>query len=41
MLTCRFLLQQREVKNRWSVIAEGHGLVLIKLRLDWEAMWKP
>jgi outer membrane protein assembly factor BamB len=30
-----------EVKNGWPVIAEGHGLVLIKLRLDWEAMWKP
>jgi len=30
-----------EVKNGWPVIAEGHGLVLIKLRLDWEAMWNP
>ncbi len=30
-----------EVKNGWPVIAEGHGLVLIKLRLDWEALWKP
>lgn len=30
-----------EVRNGWPVIAEGHGLVLIKLRLDWEAMWRP
>ncbi len=30
-----------EVKNGWPVIAEGHGLVLIKLRLDWGALWNP
>ncbi|WP_352427949.1 PQQ-binding-like beta-propeller repeat protein [Thermoflexus sp.] len=30
-----------EVRNGWPVIAEGHGLVLIKLRLDWQAMWNP
>ncbi|MCS7251166.1 MAG: PQQ-binding-like beta-propeller repeat protein [Thermoflexus sp.] len=30
-----------EVKNGWPVIAEGHGLVLIKLRLDWDALWNP
>ncbi|MCC6747235.1 MAG: PQQ-binding-like beta-propeller repeat protein [Deltaproteobacteria bacterium] len=23
----------------WPVVAEGHGLVLIKLRLDWDTMW--
>ncbi|GAP06847.1 protein containing PQQ-like domain [Anaerolinea thermolimosa] len=28
-----------EVKYGWPVIAEGHGLVLIKLRLDWQTMW--
>lgn len=30
-----------EAKNGWPVIAEGHGLVLIKLRLDWQALWQP
>jgi len=30
-----------EVKYGWPVIAEGHGLVLIKLRLDWDALWNP
>lgn len=30
-----------EVKNGWPVIAEGHGLVFIKLRLDWQSMWSP
>lgn len=30
-----------EVKNGWPVIAEGHGLVFIKLRLDAEALWQP
>jgi outer membrane protein assembly factor BamB len=30
-----------EVKNGWPVIAETHGLVLIKLRLDWQALWQP
>lgn len=28
-----------EVKNGWPVIAEIHGLVLVKLRLEWEALW--
>jgi outer membrane protein assembly factor BamB len=28
-----------EVKYGWPVIAEVHGLVLIKLRLDWQTMW--
>lgn len=28
-----------EVKYGWPVIADGHGLVLIKLRLDWQTMW--
>lgn len=28
-----------EVKNGWPVIAEAHGYVLIKLRLDWNALW--
>ena len=28
-----------EVKYGWPVIAEGHGLVLIKLRLNWMTMW--
>ncbi len=28
-----------EVKNGWPVIAEVHGLVLVKLRLDWQTMW--
>lgn len=30
-----------EVKNGWPVIAEAHGYVLIKLRLDWQALWNP
>lgn len=28
-----------EVAKGWPVIAEVHGYVLIKLRLDWQAMW--
>lgn len=28
-----------ESKYGWPVIAEGHGLVLIKYRLDWQTMW--
>lgn len=28
-----------EVKNGWPVIAEAHGYVLVKLRLDWQALW--
>lgn len=28
-----------EVSYGWPVIAEVHGYVLIKLRLDWETMW--
>ena len=28
-----------EVINGWPVIAEEHGLVLIKLRLNWNSMW--
>ncbi len=28
-----------EVANGWPVIAEGHGYVLVKLRLDWQALW--
>lgn len=30
-----------EVKNGWPVIAETHGLVLLKLRLDWQTLWQP
>ena len=30
-----------EVKNGWPVIAETHGLVLLKLRLDWQSLWEP
>jgi len=30
-----------EVSYGWPVIAEVHGYVLIKLRLDWQAMWRP
>ncbi len=29
-----------EVRNGWPVIAEGHGLALIKYRLDWNALWR-
>ena len=25
--------------NGWPVIAEAHGLVLVKMRLDWNTMW--
>ena len=28
-----------EVSKGWPVLAEVHGLVLIKLRLDWQALW--
>lgn len=28
-----------ESKNGWPVIAESHGYVLIKLRLDWQTLW--
>jgi outer membrane protein assembly factor BamB len=28
-----------EVSRGWPVIAEQHGLVLIKLRLDWQTLW--
>jgi len=28
-----------EVKYGWPVIAEGHGMVLVKLRLNWQTMW--
>ncbi len=28
-----------EVKYGWPVIAEGHKLVLIKLRLNWQTLW--
>jgi len=30
-----------EALNGWPVIAEEHGLVLIKLRLDWDTLWNP
>lgn len=30
-----------EVKNGWPVIADTHGLVLVKLRLDWQTLWQP
>ncbi|MFC1463431.1 MAG: PQQ-binding-like beta-propeller repeat protein [Candidatus Brachytrichaceae bacterium NZ_4S206] len=29
-----------EVKNGWPVVADGAGYVLIKVRLDWESMWR-
>lgn len=29
-----------EVSRGWPVIAEQHGLVLIKLRLDWQTLWR-
>ncbi len=29
-----------EAANGWPVIAEVHGYVLIKLRLDWQALWR-
>lgn len=28
-----------EVKYGWPVIAEAHGLVLVKLRLNWQTLW--
>lgn len=28
-----------EVKNGWPVIAEQHGLVFIRYRLDWQSLW--
>lgn len=28
-----------EVSYGWPVIAEGHGYVLVKFRLDWQALW--
>lgn len=28
-----------EVSNGWPVIAEEHGYVLVKLRLDWQSLW--
>ena len=28
-----------EVSDGWPVIAESHGYVLVKLRLDWQALW--
>lgn len=28
-----------EASYGWPVIAEGHGYVLVKLRLDWNALW--
>ncbi len=30
---------QAEVSYGWPVVAEGHGYVLVKLRLDWNAIW--
>lgn len=30
---------QAQVANGWPVIAEQNGLVLIKLRLDWDTLW--
>ncbi len=30
---------QAEVSYGWPVVAEGHGYVLVKLRLDWDALW--
>lgn len=34
-------LDQAEVANGWPVIAEDHGLALVRLRLDWETIWQP
>ena len=31
--------QFAEVANGWPVIAEQQGLVLVKLRLDWQSLW--
>ncbi|MEW6504804.1 MAG: PQQ-binding-like beta-propeller repeat protein [Chloroflexota bacterium] len=28
-----------EVKNGWPVIAEQHGVVFIRYRLDWQSLW--
>ncbi|MEZ4636923.1 MAG: PQQ-binding-like beta-propeller repeat protein [Caldilineaceae bacterium] len=28
-----------QVSRGWPVIAEGNGLVLVKLRLDWQTLW--
>ncbi len=28
-----------QVSNGWPVIAEQHGLVLVRYRLDWQTMW--
>jgi hypothetical protein len=33
--------QHAEAKFGWPVIAEAHGYVLIKLRLDWQSLWIP
>lgn len=30
-----------EAAYGWPVIAEAHGLVLVKLRLDWDTLWNP
>lgn len=32
-------LPNAEVKYGWPVIAEVHGLVLVKLRLNWQTLW--
>lgn len=32
--------QNAEVSRGWPVIAEQNGLVLIKLRLDWQTLWR-
>lgn len=34
-----YINQNAEIINGWPVIAEEHGLVLIKLRLNWNTMW--
>jgi len=32
-------LANAQVSYGWPVIAEGHGLVLVKLRLNWQTLW--
>ncbi|MGL4650689.1 MAG: PQQ-binding-like beta-propeller repeat protein, partial [Caldilineaceae bacterium] len=30
---------QADVRHGWPVIAEGHGVVFIRYRLDWQTLW--
>jgi hypothetical protein len=32
---------QAEILNGWPVVADVHGFVLVKLRLDWDTIWTP